>query len=154
MDAQKSLELRERLAAIPRIAQRPVRWVAAAPSRVLNLGLAASWIGFLYTLGFFSASGETSTDPLTFADTLALLFFLVILGGIMAVVGLALANHRATAAVSAVSALAIVVLGATCGFAGHPVSAWGPDAALAGGIALASVAVWSRGEVVPAASTA
>ena len=146
MDSQKSVGIRDRVVSIPRIAQVPLRWVAAAPSRALNLGLAASWIGFLYTLGFFSSgSSSESADPLSFADTLALMFFLVILTGIMAVVGLALANHRATAAVSTIAAVAIVLLGATCGFAGHPVSAWGPDAGLAGAIALASLGVWSRG---------
>ncbi len=150
MDAQKATEVTERMATIPRIRARTLEWVAAAPSRTLNLSLAATWIGFLYTLGFFSTS-EASPDPLSFADTLALLFFMVILVGIMAVVALALANHRATAAVSAAAAVGIVVLGATCGFAGHPVSAWGPDTGLAAVIALASLAVLGRGGTAEAA---
>jgi hypothetical protein len=145
MDSRKAANLKTRIASLPRISRRQTEWTPAAPSRLLNLGLAASWLGFLYTLGLFStSSSEASSDPLSFADNLALLFFLVILGGIFAVVGLAISNHPATAAVSVGAAIAIIVLGATCGFAGHPVSAWGPDAALASAIAAASLAVMGR----------
>ena len=144
MDSHKANDLKARLSTIPRIARRD-RWVAAEPSRPLNLGIAASWFGFLYTLGLFSASSnDAAAEPLSFADNLALLFFLVILGGILAVVGMAMANHPGTPAVSAVAGIAIIVLGATCGFAGHPVSAWGPDAALAAIIVGGSVAVMAR----------
>lgn len=143
MDSRNRLDLTSRLASLPRIARRR-EWMAAEPSRIWNLAIAGSWMGFLYTLGLFTASGEASTDPLSFADTLALTFFLVILGGVFAVLGLALANSSQTAPVSVVCALAIIVLGATCGFAGHPVSAWGPDAFLATAIAGASLWVMGR----------
>lgn len=143
MDSHKATDLKARLSTLPRIGRRD-QWVAAEPSRPLNLGIAASWLGFLYTLGLFSPSSGETTEPLSFADNLALMFFLVILGGILAVVGMAMANHPATAAVSAIAGIAIIVLGATCGFAGHPVSAWGPDAALASVIVAASVTVMAR----------
>jgi hypothetical protein len=146
MDAQKNVELADRLATIPRIRQRSVEWVAARPSQVLHLGLAAVWLGFLFTIGLFSAptADPASTAPLGFVDFFAMAMFLVTLGGIFAVIGLALRNNRATAAVSAAAGLAIIVVGATCGFAGHPVSAWGPDAVLAAGIVAASVAIMAR----------
>ena len=144
MDSRKATDLKSRLTAVPRIGRRD-SWVGAKPSRALNLALAGSWLGFLYTLGLFSTStSDTAAEPLSFADNLALLFFLVILGGIFAVVGMAIANHPATAAVSGVAGIAIIVLGATCGFAGHPVSAWGPDAGLAAAIVAGSVTVMGR----------
>lgn len=143
MDAHKATPLRNRLTTVPRIARRE-QWEAAGPSRLLNLGLGAAWLGFLYTLGLFTTSGDDTTDPLTFADTLALMFFLVILAGIFAVVAMALTNQATTAPVSALAGLAIIVLGATCGFAGHPVSAWGPDVGLAAVIVAASLGVMGR----------
>ena len=144
MDARKAGQLRTRLASVPRITRRD-RWESAPQSRALNLSLAAGWLGLLYALGFFTASSDgASAEPLTFADTLALVFFLANLSGIFAVVGLALSNHRATAAVSAVSGIGIIVLGATCGFAGHPVSAWGLQVGLAGVLVAASIAVMGR----------
>ncbi len=143
MDSRNRLDLTTRLASLPRIARRR-EWSPAEPSRSWNLAIAASWLGFLYTLGLFTTSGEGSPDPLSFADSLALAFFLVVLGGVFAVVGLALANSPQTAPVSVVCALGIIVLGATCGFAGHPVSAWGPDAFLAAAIAGGSMWVMGR----------
>ena len=145
MDARKAHDLRDRLGAFTAI-QRARSWVAAPPSRGLHLALAAAWLGFLWTLGFFgSSSGEGSADPLSFADALALAFFLVILGGIVTVLAMAMANHPATAPVSTVAAIAIVLLAATCGFAGHPISAWGPDAALAAAIGASGVGIMARG---------
>ena len=145
MDSRNRLDLATRLASLPRVARRR-QWSPAEPSRLLNMAIAGSWLGFLYTLGLFSASGEGSADPLSFADSLALAFFLVILGGVFAVVGLALANSPQTAPVSVTCTLAIIVLGATCGFAGHPVSAWGPDAFLATVIAGGSIWVMGRSQ--------
>ena len=145
MDSRNRLDLTTRLASLPRIARRR-EWAPAEPSRLWNLTIAGSWLGFLYTLGLFTASGDGSSDPLSFADSLALAFFLVILGGVFAVVGLALANSSQTAPVSALCAVAIIVLGATCGFAGHPVSAWGPDAFLATAIAAGSLWVMGRSQ--------
>ena len=69
---------------------------------------------------------------------------MVTLIGIFAVIGLALANSKATAPVSAICGLSVIVIGATCGFVGHPVSAWGADAVLAAAVVAASVAVMSR----------
>ena len=146
MDAQKNVELADRLATIPRIRQRSAEWVAARPSQALHLGLAAAWLGFLFTIGLFSApnADPASTAPLGFVDSFAMAMFLVTLGGIFAVIGLALRNNRATAPVSAAAGLSIIIVGATCGFAGHPVSAWGPDAVLAAGIVAASAAIMAR----------
>ncbi|MGI9606883.1 MAG: hypothetical protein ACR2P0_12160 [Acidimicrobiales bacterium] len=145
MDSRKALDLRTRRSAIRPIARAAERFVPAAPSRGLHLTLAAAWLGFLYTLGLFAGSGSTeAVDPLSFGDALAWVFFLAILGGVMMVLSLAVSNHRATAAVSTVCALAIIVLAATCGLAGHPTSAWGPDAVLAAGIAAAGIAILGR----------
>jgi len=46
--------------------------------------------------------------------------------------------------VSAISAMSMVVIGTTCGFAGHPISAWGPNTGSAAVIALGSLAIMGR----------
>ena len=146
MDARKNVELAERLNTIPRIKQRSVEWIAANPSHGMHLGLAAAWLGFLYTMGLFSAptADPASAAPLGFVDSFAMAMFLVTLMGVIAVIGLAIRNRPATAPVSAISGLAIIIVGSTCGFVGHPVSAWGPDAVLATAIVAASVAIMAR----------
>lgn len=146
MDAQKASQLTDRITTIPRIRQRSVEWIAARPSQGLHLGLATVWLGFLFTIGLFSAptADPESTAPLGFVDSFAMTMFLVTLVGIFAVIALALQNSSRTAPVSIVCGLAIIVVGATCGFVGHPVSAWGPDAALASGIVAGSVAIMAR----------
>lgn len=146
MDARRNAQAAERIATLPRIKERSAEWVAARPSRQLHLALAAMWLGMLYTIGLFSAptADPASTAPLGFVDVFALAMFLVTLGGIFSVINLAIRNSKATAPVSVMCGLAIIVVGATCGFVGHPVSAWGPDAAIAGVIVAASVAVMAR----------
>lgn len=145
MDARETTKVTTQISALPRI-RRTTEWVAARPSLQLHLGLAVAWLGFLFTIGLFSAptADPTSTAPLGFVDMFALTMFLTTLVGIFAVMGMALTNSRRTAPVSAVCGLAIIVVGATCGFVGHPVSAWGPDAVLAAGIVAASIAIMAR----------
>lgn len=146
MDAKENVKIAQQTSTIPRIKRRSAEWVAANPSHALHLGLGAAWLGFLYTIGLFSAptADPTSAAPLGFVDSFAMAMFLVTLMGIMAVVSMAIGNHRATAPVSAISGLSIIIVGATCGFVGHPVSAWGPDAALAAVIVAGSVAIMAR----------
>lgn len=145
MDAKRNTHVASRRATIPTI-RRSTEWIAARPSLQLHLGLAGAWLGFLFTIGLFSAptADPASTAPLGFVDTFALAMFLVTLLGIFAVVGLALRNSSATAPVSVVCGLSVIVVGATCGFVGHPVSAWGPDAVLAAGIVAGSIAIMAR----------
>ena len=145
MDAKRNTQLTDRLSTIPRI-RRSTEWIAARPSPQLHLGLAAAWLGFLFTIGLFSAptADPASAAPLGFVDTFAFAMFMVTLLGIFTVVGLALQNSRATAPVSAACGLSVIIVGATCGFVGHPVSAWGPDAVLAAGIVAASIAIMAR----------
>lgn len=144
MDSTRNDQLRSALASIPRIASQPAQWVAAAPSRVLNGLIGASWLGFLWTLGVFTSSSGGEQITLNFMDSLALAMFLVTLGGIFSVVALAVSNASATAPVSVLSGLAIIVVAAMCGFSGHPASAWGPDAILAAAIVAGSIFVMSR----------
>jgi hypothetical protein len=59
-------------------------------------------------------------------------------------VAFALSNSQATAPVSAICGLAVIVVAALCGFSGHPASAWGPDAVLAAGIVAMSLFVMGR----------
>lgn len=146
MDSRHVRAARPGVEAAPRIQQLTApRWVAATPVRTLNAALAVAWLAFLWSIGLFSApQSDTVIEPLSFADNLALAMFLVTLGGIIAVVALAIANSRHTAIVSAGSAMSMVVIGTTCGFAGHPISAWGPNTGSAAVIALASLAIMSR----------
>ncbi len=126
------------------IGSRPIEWVAAAPNPVLNIGLATAWIGFLWAIGMFSPAPETITTELSALDNLGLAMFLATLAGLMSVVGLALTNSDRTAAVSGVCAISMVTIGTLCGFAGHPISAWGPNTAFAAVIGFASLAVAAR----------
>lgn len=120
-------------------------WVAAPPSGVLNAALALGWMTFLWSIGLFSVSdAESAETALSFPDQLALAFFMATLVGIVAVVGAALSNSSRTASISAICALAMIALGATCGFAGHPISAWGPDTASAAVLGFASLAIMGR----------
>lgn len=146
MDARHAPDARIALATAPKIAQTTTpAWIAAAPSQTLNAVLAISWMGFLWSMGLFSSpSSDTVIEPLSFVDNLALAMFLVTLGGIVAVVGFAIKNSPATPVVSATAGLSMVIVGATCGFAGHPISAWGPNAGSAAIIALGSVALMGR----------
>jgi hypothetical protein len=146
MDSRKNVELAERLNTVARCWRGGVEGGGACPSHGMHLGLAAAWLGFLYTIGLFSAptADPASVAPLGFVDSFAVAMFLVTLGGIVTVISLAVRNHRATAPVSAAAGLAIIIVGATCGFAGHPVSAWGPDAVLASAIVAASVGLMAR----------
>lgn len=64
--------------------------------------------------------------------------------GILGVLGLSIANHRGTAALSAAAGAGVMLLGATCGLVGHPVSSWGLDTVVAGGIVAASAMVMVR----------
>lgn len=144
MDSTRNEQLRAAIASIPRIAERPAQWVAAAPSRVLHGGIGAAWLGFLWTLGIFTPSGGGGAVDLSFVDSLALAMFLVTLAGIFTVVAFAISNSMATAPVSVVCGLAVIIVAAMCGFSGHPASAWGPDAVLAAGLVAVSLFVMGR----------
>lgn len=156
MDSRQNAQVSDQISTIPRIRRRSAEWISAQPSRRLHLGLAAAWMGFLYTIGllgplvsslFTGPSSEPVPAPeLGFVDVFALAMFLVTLGGIFSVVSLAITNSKATAPVSAICGLSVIIVGATCGFVGHPPSAWGPNAALAAGIVAASAAVMMRRE--------
>ncbi len=120
-------------------------WVAAAPSHALHLGLAVAWVVYLWSIGLFGGGESGAPLPeLSFVDEVILLALLGTIMGVFATVGAALANHRATARISAVCAVAMVALGTTCGFAGHSISSWGPTTAAAAGIGFASLAIMSR----------
>jgi len=116
MDARQNAHVTERLSTIPRIRKRTAEWVGAQPSRSLHGLLAASWLGFLYTMGMFSTPTAeevaAASAPLGFVDSFALAMFLVTLGGIFAVLSFAATNSKVTAPVSALCALSIIVVGA------------------------------------------
>jgi hypothetical protein len=102
-------------------------------------------MGFLWSIGLFAGpSSDTIIAPLSFVDNLAMAMFLVTLGGIVAVVGFAIKNSPLTPIVSAAAGLSMLLIGVTCGFAGHPISAWGPNTGSAALIALGSVALMGR----------
>lgn len=120
-------------------------WEAAAPSRVLHGGLAAAWMWFLWSIGLFASPDPNAAAPV-FSVVEELLMF-ALLGTIVAVlstIGLALMNHRATARVSTLCALSMVVIGTTCGFAGHSISSWGSLTGSAAAIGMASIAILGR----------
>lgn len=144
MDSTRNEQLRRVLTSIPRIAERPGQWVSAAPSRVLHAMIGASWLGFLWTLGIFTPSDGSGTIDLSFVDSLALAMFLVTLAGIFTVVAFSISNSRATAPVSVLCGLSVIVVAAMCGFSGHPATAWGPDAVLAAAIVAMSLFVMGR----------
>lgn len=146
MDARHAATARSAVETAPSIQRSaPPQWVAATPARTLHAALAVAWMSFLWSIGLFSSpSSDTVIEPLSFADNLALTMFLVTLMGIIAVVALAAANSRLTASVSAIAAVSMVVIGTTCGFAGHPISAWGPNTGSAAILGLASVAIMGR----------
>ena len=144
MDSTRNEQLRAAIASIPRIAERPAQWVAAAPSRLLHGGIGVAWLGFLWTLGIFTPSNGGGAIDLSFVDSLALAMFLVTLAGIFTVVAFAMSNSMATAPVSVICGLAVIVVAAMCGFSGHPATAWGPDAVLAAGIVAVSLFVMGR----------
>jgi hypothetical protein len=146
MDARHASAAQSGVKTAPKIQQIATpQWVAATPARTLNAVLAAAWLAFLWSIGLFSSpQSDTVIEPLSFADNLALAMFLATFVGIIAVVALAVANSRHTAIVSAISAMSMVVIGTTCGFAGHPISAWGPNTGSAAVIALGSLAIMGR----------
>jgi hypothetical protein len=146
MDARHAPDAQTALATAPTIARSTnTPWVGAEPNHSLNTVLAVSWMGFLWSIGFFAGpSSDTIIAPLSFVDNLAKAMFLVTLGGIVAVIGFAIKNSPLTPIVSAAAGLSMVLIGATCGFAGHPISAWGPNAGSAALIALGSVALMGR----------
>ncbi len=151
MDARHTVDVTRDISTIPRI-ERRVEWRAKAPSHPLHLGLAAGWVGLLYMIGLFTVSSADAADaaPLGLFDTVAAGMLLITIVGIFGVISLALQNSKATAPASIIAGLSIVTIGATCGFVGHPVSAWGGGAAFAGVLVAASVAIMSRGEKVEA----
>ncbi len=145
MDSQQNTHATTRLSTIPRIRRRPTEWVGARPSKRLHLGLAFIWLAFLASLP--SADADT---PLGFVDMFATAMAFVTTGGIFSVVALAIQNHKATAPVSVICGLGVIVVAAMCGFVGHPTSTWGPDAVLAAGIVALSAAMMMRRESTPA----
>lgn len=120
-------------------------WVAATPSHLLHLGLAAAWVVFLWSIGLFAGSEAGTPIPqLSFVDEIILLALLGTIVGVFATVASALANHPVTSRLSMACAVVMVALGTTCGFAGHAISSWGPSTAAAAGIGFASLAVMGR----------
>lgn len=146
MDARHATKAQSAVETAPSIQRTATpQWVAATPARTLNVALAMAWMTFLWSIGLFSSpSSDTVIEPLSFADNLALAMFLVTLMGIISVVALAVSNSRLTSSVSAIAATSMVVIGTTCGFAGHPISAWGPNTGSAAVIGLASLAIMGR----------
>lgn len=146
MDARHADAARSTIDTAPPVPRAtPPQWVAATPARTLHAGLAILWMSFLWSIGLFSSpSSDTVVEPLSFVDNLALAMFLATLIGIIAVVGMAAVNSRHTATVSAIAALSMVVIGTTCGFAGHPISAWGPNTGSAAVLGILSLAVMGR----------
>lgn len=121
------------------------QWTPAAPSRLLHAGLAAGWMLFLWSIGLFSSSEDGGAVPvLSAVEEVILLVLLGTIVAVLATVGLAMMNHRATARISAMCSLAMVAIGTTCGFAGHSISSWGPTTAAAAAIGVASVGVMAR----------
>lgn len=145
MDSRQKTHATARLSTIPRIRRQSTEWIAAQPSKRLHLGLALIWFAFLASL-----PAADSDTPLGFVDTFAAAMAFVTTGGIFSVFVLATRNSKATAPVSAICGLAVIVVGAMCGFVGHPTSAWGPDAVLAAGIVVLSAAIMMRREPTPA----
>lgn len=122
------------------------RWVEAPQSRAANGLLATGWLLFLWSIGLFSAgSGEAAVAPLSSTEQVIMTFVLATIVGVFGTLGAALANNRLASRLSAGCALAMVVLGATCGFAGHTISSWGPSTGIAAVLGLASLAVLGRG---------
>lgn len=120
-------------------------WVAAAPSRALHGALAGAWMFFLWSIGLFSSPEPGAAVPQLSAVEEVILFALLgTIVAVLATVGLAIMNHRATARISTMCALAMVAIGTTCGFAGHSISSWGPTTAVAAAIGMASIGVMSR----------
>lgn len=146
MDARLAQSARSSISTAPQVRRsKAATWVAATPARTLHGCLAVAWLSFLWSIGLFSSpSSDTVIEPLSFVDNLAMMMFLVTLVGIVAVVAMAVVNSPRTATVSAVAALSMVVIGTTCGFAGHPISAWGPNTGSAAVLGLASIAIMGR----------
>jgi len=121
------------------------QWVAAKPSLALHALLSVSWIAYLWSIGLFSSPEEGGALPqLSFVDEIILVALLATIVGVFTTIGAALMNKAIAAPMSAISALAMVAIGTTCGFAGHPISAWGPSTATAAVIGIGSVMLMGR----------
>lgn len=120
-------------------------WKAAAPNRALHGVLAGAWLFFLWAIGLFSTPDPNAAVPVYSAVEELLLFALLgTIVAVLATVGLALMNHRATARLSTFCALSMVLIGTSCGFAGHAISSWAPMAAIPAAIGLASIGILGR----------
>lgn len=144
MDARHLANLDIDQTTIPAIERR--RWVEAPQSRLANGLLGAGWLVFLWSIGLFGAgSGDGTAAPLSSVEEVLMMFVLVTIFAVFGVIGSAIANNRLTSRLSAGCALSMLVLGASCGFAGHSISAWGPSTGLAALLGMASLAVVGRG---------
>jgi len=147
MDAQhlQNVQIdRTQLREIPRR-----QWVAAAPSRLLNGGLALGWIAYLWSVGFIGAligsgASDAPVPQLSTIEEVILLALVVSLMGVLATVVAAIANNPLAPRMSALSAVSIVAILTTCGFAGHSISSWGPGAAGPAALGIASFMIMSR----------
>lgn len=140
MDAKHLQSLEIDQAALPTIQRREAE--IKEPSRLLHGLLAMGWIGFLWSIGLFSGVDENAAPvELSALETALMPVLLLTIFAIMGVVGLALANSSITARLSAICGFSMAAIGSTCGLEGHAISAWGPTAAAAGALGLASIAM-------------
>ena len=142
MDAKRNQLITQPHAEIPQIERKEKR-APAKPSALLNLSLAAAWIAFeFYLVATRTEAVEESLPFVVDAFAYGMSYFVTF--GILGVIALAAANHRATSILSMAVGAGFMSLGAACGLIGHSVSSWGPGTLLAGGIAAASAAVFAR----------
>ena len=124
------------------LAPTPMPWTAPPPLPPASSSTSTACAPRASPSG--ASSGGGGAVDLSFVDSLALAMFLVTLAGIFTVVAFAISNSMATAPVSVVCGLAVIIVAAMCGLSGHPASAWGPDAVLAAGLVAISLFVMGR----------
>lgn len=148
MDSRHRAQIAEQVDSLPRIERRvPEPPKTATPPWGLHLALGAGWLGFLYMIGFFSTSTETTEAAAVpegiFAMIITGLVFIGVIG-IFAILSLAVQNSAYTARISFGVGTLFAGIFASCGLEGHPVSLWGGSALVAAGLAAASAAVMAR----------